>query len=823
MIKINGLNKYYNNGKNHVLKDINLTFEDTGLVCILGESGCGKTTLLNTIGGLDDFSSGSVDINEDHIKKYSLSESEKVRNKNFGFVFQNYYLLKDYTVYYNIRLALNIYDLTDEEKDARVNYVLDALHISKYRKKLVSQLSGGQQQRVSIARALVKSPRIILADEPTGNLDEENTIRTMSILRAISKECLVIVVTHERDIADFFADRIIKIKDGVIVKDKKNSKSGTYVRKSDTNIYLREMEEADTSLEELHFKLYHESSESEDDGVDYPDITLRFAWREGKLYIQNESDTDVVLTDDDSDIHLVNEKRPELDIRDTEKIDYNLDRLDSISKGRFRFREILALALENIKLIGKKQIFIIVIMIITSVLLTMGTVNYMDRINVDRRQIVKDDSHIVNVKFKTTGKGTETEVNSAVQKILDEVIKDKDYDYMFPDQKTVMSLHYTGFTQLSKVDRNINGISLVKSSVLKKSQIVLGRLPENEYEIVIDEWAIYKLQQGKNILSQLLTSDRSFINQQITDTSSNVSYTIVGVSRTYEPDIYIGEEAVANIGNFNTHTLPLSLARKIYGGEFDSVKLSDSDAVVSRADYDAFRQDGLVKEVWNDQAKASVSIGSGEYNVKYKSDTDLRGTVVLSDKEYNENKYSGYIQNRAFNIYTKDSESAIKNIRHLGSNYSGIVKVQASNLYQAELDRYKRKALPDVNYTTFLTAGVFLVSLFMIYFMIKSNAMSRIEELTVYRLIGISRGSILKTYMLEISIMTVCTSLPSILITAGIIKFISSVPSLEISLTFPWWSVLLLFLVITAVNNLISILPVRRILSKPPAQLAARE
>lgn len=823
MIKINGLNKYYNNGKNHVLKDINLTFEDTGLVCILGESGCGKTTLLNTIGGLDDFSSGSVDINEDHIKKYSLSESEKVRNKNFGFVFQNYYLLKDYTVYYNIRLALNIYDLTDEEKDARVNYVLDALHISKYRKKLVSQLSGGQQQRVSIARALVKSPRIILADEPTGNLDEENTIRTMSILRAISKECLVIVVTHERDIADFFADRIIKIKDGVIVKDKKNSKSGTYVRKSDTNIYLREMEEADTSLEELHFKLYHESSESEDDGVDYPDITLRFAWREGKLYIQNESDTDVVLTDDDSGIHLVNEKRPELDIRDTEKIDYNLDRLDSISKGRFRFREILALALENIKLIGKKQIFIIVIMIITSVLLTMGTVNYMDRINVDRRQIVKDDSHIVNVKFKTTGKGTETEVNSAVQKILDEVIKDKDYDYMFPDQKTVMSLHYTGFTQLSKVDRNINGISLVKSSVLKKSQIVLGRLPENEYEIVIDEWAIYKLQQGKNILSQLLTSDRSFINQQITDTSSNVSYTIVGVSRTYEPDIYIGEEAVANIGNFNTHTLPLSLARKIYGGEFDSVKLSDSDAVVSRADYDAFRQDGLVKEVWNDQAKASVSIGSGEYNVKYKSDTDLRGTVVLSDKEYNENKYSGYIQNRAFNIYTKDSESAIKNIRHLGSNYSGIVKVQASNLYQAELDRYKRKALPDVNYTTFLTAGVFLVSLFMIYFMIKSNAMSRIEELTVYRLIGISRGSILKTYMLEISIMTVCTSLPSILITAGIIKFISSVPSLEISLTFPWWSVLLLFLVITAVNNLISILPVRRILSKPPAQLAARE
>lgn len=123
---------------------------------------------------------------------------EPIRNNSFDYIFQNYYLLKDYSVSYNIKLALNRYDLTEEEKEERVDYVLNTLGIGKYKKKTVSKLSGGQQQRVSIARALVKSPDVIFADEPTGNLDEENTIRTMSILKNISKECLVLLVTHEK-------------------------------------------------------------------------------------------------------------------------------------------------------------------------------------------------------------------------------------------------------------------------------------------------------------------------------------------------------------------------------------------------------------------------------------------------------------------------------------------------------------------------------------------------------------------------------------------------------------------------------------------------
>ena len=245
MIRINNLDKYYNKGKKSeqcALNDVNLEFGNTGLVCILGESGSGKTTLLNAIGGLDDFSGGSIEINGTKLTGYSPKLTDAIRNEHFGYIFQNYYILKDYTVGYNVKLALNRYDLTEEEKNERVDYILDMLGILKYKKKVVSKLSGGQQQRVSIARALVKAPNIILADEPTGNLDEENTLKTMMILKNISKECLVIVVTHEKRIAKFFADRIIQVSDGKIVSDKVNNATA-YERGDDSNIYLKEYEQ----------------------------------------------------------------------------------------------------------------------------------------------------------------------------------------------------------------------------------------------------------------------------------------------------------------------------------------------------------------------------------------------------------------------------------------------------------------------------------------------------------------------------------------------------------------------------------------------------
>ena len=317
MIQIKGLNKYFNRGsKNelHVVNDVSMEFANTGLVCILGESGSGKTTLLNVLGGLDTFAGGEIQIDDTTLTKYQPSRIEPLRNEKFGYIFQNYFLLQDYSVEYNVKLALNLYDLTEEEKDARVDYVLKQLKINRYKKKLVSKLSGGQQQRVSIARALVKSPQIILADEPTGNLDEENTIRTMSILKNISKECLVILVSHERRIVEFFADRIIEIKDGRIINDQDNVVRGNYQRGDDANIYLRELEKVTLENEQGHFNLYR-NTDSEDS-----QIRLNLAWKDGKLYIQNLMDYDLIMEGEENGIQILDTERPSLEMEEIENI-----------------------------------------------------------------------------------------------------------------------------------------------------------------------------------------------------------------------------------------------------------------------------------------------------------------------------------------------------------------------------------------------------------------------------------------------------------------------------------------------------------------------
>lgn len=218
MVKIDKLDKYFNKGRsneNHVLKEVSLEMEEKGLVCILGESGSGKTTLLNTIGGLDTFRSGTITVDDVVLKKYEQKKVERLRNQKFGYIFQNYYLLQDYTVAYNVKLALNVFDLTEEQKDERVDYVLEALGMARYKKKRVSQLSGGQQQRVSIARALVKSPDIILADEPTGNLDSKMGAEVMELLHQLNKEDgrTIVMVTHNEEQAKQ-TSRTVRFFDG---------------------------------------------------------------------------------------------------------------------------------------------------------------------------------------------------------------------------------------------------------------------------------------------------------------------------------------------------------------------------------------------------------------------------------------------------------------------------------------------------------------------------------------------------------------------------------------------------------------------------------
>ncbi len=221
MLKLENIKKDYLSGDTKVeaLKGISIEFRKNEFVSILGQSGCGKTTLLNIIGGLDRYTSGDLIINGKSTKKFKNKDWDAYRNYSVGFVFQSYNLIPHQTILSNVELALTISGVSKKERKQRAIKALEDVGLKKQIHKKPNQLSGGQMQRVAIARALVNNPDIILADEPTGALDTKTSVQIMDILKEIAKEKLIIMVTHNPDLAEKYSSRIVKILDGVITDD----------------------------------------------------------------------------------------------------------------------------------------------------------------------------------------------------------------------------------------------------------------------------------------------------------------------------------------------------------------------------------------------------------------------------------------------------------------------------------------------------------------------------------------------------------------------------------------------------------------------------
>ncbi len=277
MIKINALNKFYNKNRSnelHVLNDVSLELPERGMVAIFGRSGCGKTTLLNAIGGLDNTNSGNILIDGEKIS----DRNDVIRNKYIGYIFQNYNLNMEQTCFENVADALRLCGISDDKIiESRTLAALRNVGLENYKHRTPDTLSGGQMQRIAIARAIVKTPRIILADEPTGNLDEANTVMIMDLLKQIAQNHLVILVTHEADLVDHYCDRVIELADGKIVGERINLGANGYQARSKNDIYLGELEKSTLSNGKINVELY---GVAENTG-----ISLRIVNYQGKTYL----------------------------------------------------------------------------------------------------------------------------------------------------------------------------------------------------------------------------------------------------------------------------------------------------------------------------------------------------------------------------------------------------------------------------------------------------------------------------------------------------------------------------------------------------------
>ena len=295
MISLNNADQYFNRGKAneiHVINHISLELPSKGVVALFGKSGCGKTTLLNAIGGLSDISDGEILIHGKNLKH----NRDLLRNQYIGYIFQNYNLSPSETVYDNIANVLRIAGLRDEaDINARVQSVLKQVGMEKYEQRFPNTLSGGQQQRIAIARAIVKKPDVVLADEPTGNLDEQNTILVMELLRQIGKEHLVLLVTHEAALVDRYCDRIIELADGSVKSIRENTQTAACRIQSRNTIYLGELEKHKESFAFGRIACYGDPSE---ESMDI--IVVR---HQGSMYLKILT-PQVQIISDDSEVTL---------------------------------------------------------------------------------------------------------------------------------------------------------------------------------------------------------------------------------------------------------------------------------------------------------------------------------------------------------------------------------------------------------------------------------------------------------------------------------------------------------------------------------------
>ena len=806
MIQINKLNKYYNKGKDneiHVINEVSFTLPDTGFVCILGESGSGKTTLMNAIGGIDDFKSGSIEFLDTVIKKTGSKEFEKYRTSEFGYIFQNYYLLRDRTVAYNIRLCLNMYELSEQEMEERIDYVLEAVDMKRYKKRKVSQLSGGQQQRIAIARALAKSPKVIFADEPTGNLDEANTMRIMSILKKVSNNCLIVLVTHEKSLAQFFADRIISIADGKIIRDVQSQGAYSYSFADDNNLYLKEYEKSTSDLGTLRLNTYSKEA--------LPILNINLVYVQGKFYIETPDNTNVAFLTAADKKKIIDDVRPELDLADVENYEYCLPPLGQATKPHLGIEEILRISWQNTKLLGRKQLFLVIALLTMAILSVFAVADSLTLYHIDKEAIVHSDSHLITVttaKNDTLGYSEYSESFGGMYEQLRNSGLDVD---LYIDIQKELTYTYQGFSQIQDLTGTLERFSYVPLTYLDESDLIYGRMPEAMNEVVVDRWVLEDFLNCNGLIRSVMPEIQSFLNQELTVPKKSMTLIIVGISDSGEPDLYIDPYMGMSISAWSDAVGSLSQLKSAYPGVYDEYELMMGEALIAESNQNT-----------NQTTKFYKADCGLEFNIIGSYTDEFAPRYVVSDEEYETlvaamNNYA-----KRITVYCKDKAEFIRFMKQ-GLNQETYDKLQITltDRYETSVQKYEEARSIKINTRFIVTLAIALISMVILYFTMKTNAMKKIHDIAVYRLLGISKGSIYLMFALENLYVSCYTTLPGVVITVVLMKFLASIPSLELTLIYPWYLVIVNVAMLVAANLVVGLWPIRRIVKLPPAKIAS--
>lgn len=815
MIKLEKVNKYFNKGKAnqiHVINNTSMVLPDRGIVCLLGPSGCGKTTLLNAIGGLDSVNSGKIYIDDQLITRFSSSKIDRIRNTRIGYIFQNFNLLDDRTVFDNVAIALRMIGIRNQKVITdRVNYCLEKVGIYQYRNKLASALSGGQRQRVAIARAIVKNPRIIIADEPTGNLDSANTLEIMNIIKTISRERLVILVTHERRIAEFYSDHVAEMKDGKVIKAYSNDSSRYLDYQLENKIYLRDMPiRNDFGSGDLSVKVYSDDDQPAD---------IRLVIRGGNLYINTGGKLNVV--DETTNIEMVDEHYQAMDESFFEASDFDYGAyLPKKFKARYTSIytpfNMLSSGWKTVKGFKKVRKFLMVGFVFAAMFTLLAVSNVLGIMDVQPSDYRSTNGNYITV--------TNANKNDALMNVVAGL---ESVSYVIPgDSKKSITMPMDDYLQTGYASTDLN-VSLAQTSVLTPEQIVYGEMPTEPHDVVLDKMIVDSFLRDGTGKSVGIDSAEKFIGRKLR--VPNVEdYKIVGICDVQSPCLFVDESQVMYIlTNAQNQLDEYSYADEEEDmDQIQTGRVKDLDLATSKIEIlkGGKKPDGLYEVLVSDSYKDDE-----DYKIGRKLSTKLAGHKLKiagyykSDIANDDTLYVGAATIRADYIYKQKSFTVyapnVNQVKSLLDSQALPAKVNDTRERQAYIHQRK-----DQLTSSLVVAGIILlISLIEMFLMLRSSFLSRIREVGTLRAIGLKKKDIYRMFAGEIIVITLITAVPGIAIMYyGLYNMVKITYYLEgMYMLNP--AIAALSLAIVLVFNLLAgLIPVFVTMRKTPAQILAR-
>lgn len=820
MIKLIGVNKFFNFHKKnqiHVVNNTSLELKENGLVALLGPSGCGKTTLLNTIGGLDKINNGKIYVNNQLISRRNTKKVDQIRTLNIGYIFQDFNLIDDKSVFDNVAIVLKMVGIKDKNViKERVDYVLETVGIYRYRNRPAGMLSGGERQRVGIARAIVKNPNIILADEPTGNLDSKNTIEIMNIIKSISKNKLVLLVTHEKEIAHFYASHVIEMKDGKIEADYLNDQQEDLDYHMDNKIFLQDLpniKSAETN--NYHINYYGNNAEA---------INLDVVVINNNIYIKSNTKEKLEVVDGNSNIEFINDNYKKINKSDYEKYQFDLAKLDN-TKLKLKYSSIFNLF--TLLSGGFKKIFdysflkklLLVGFFLSGMFIFYALSNIYGILDIKDEDFITQNRNNLVVKYPTID--------------VDNYLKYEnipEIKYILPGGNEIVSFNikFNKYYQTAYAADAISG-SLSSVDTINKSDLIYGNLPTNESEIVIDQMVIDNLFKNYNAQQAGYNDAKEFIGHAVTINNMK-DFTIVGISKVSSPNIYTSPNIFINIMANDSDTgngggiaydmkrssepgipdapsesqyIDYELKKDLITLKRGKYPINDYEVMVNYNDAMMYRLNKTIDQKVNGKKLKVV----GYYTTAV---SDLNTFLVNN----NTIKYNLIKTSQDLIIYPNEKETVISLFQKDSFN------IQQS--YAKERNDYIESNKEQMTATIVLSSIILGISFIEIFLIIRSSFLSRIKEVGILRAIGIMKRDIYKLFFGEIIAITTLASIPGFIFMIYIVNRLMKIRFFEGNYLINNTTIILGVILIYSFNIIVGLLPVFNTIKRTPAAILSR-